>query len=50
MGIEGRLQACSRSGSMDAVVLGVVVSFLSLGAPPMIPPSINLMDGDVVLI
>lgn len=50
MGIEGRLHACSKSGSMDAVVLGVVVSFLSFGAPPMIPPSMNLIAGDVVLI
>lgn len=46
MGIEGRVHACDRSGSTEDVVLGVVVSFLSLGAPPIIPPSMNLMAGE----
>ena len=46
VGIEGLFQACSDSGRIVTFV-GLVFSGSSfgLGAPPMIPPSMKLMEG-----
>jgi hypothetical protein len=46
-GIEGRFQVCAVAGSSAMVVLGSGAA-LGEGAPPMMPPSRNFMEGAVL--